>query len=120
MIIDVQNTLNEPKTGSMFHFFPSRSLNFSTFAVVMVVSQCAVGETIFYWRAADGSPTFSDRPPFDTTDVTIIKSSNPTSSPVGSELIEEWLSDKPHPKAPAKGARRDLPFACKPAIPTQP
>ena len=85
----------------------------------MVVSQCAVGETIFSWQAADGSTTFSDRPPFDTTDVTIIKSSKPTSSPVGSELIEEWLSDKTHPKTPANSTQRDLPFVCEPVTPIE-
>ena len=120
MIIDVQNTLNRPKNGAMPHFFPSRSVNFSAFTIVMAVSQCAVGETIFSWQGADGSTTFSDRPPFDATNVSVRTLYKPESSMRGPELIEEWPSDKRHSKTPAKSKRRDLPFACEPETPIKP
>ncbi len=86
----------------------------------MMVSQCAVGEAIFSWQAADGSTTFSDRPPLDASDISVRTLSKPISSLGGSEVSEEWHSDKTHPKTPAKGTRRDLSFACEPATPVQP
>ena len=86
----------------------------------MMASQCAVGETIFSWQAADGSTTFSDRPPYDTADVTIIKPSKSEASLRGSEATEEWHSDNTHPKTPAKSKRRDLPFSCEPETPIKP
>ena len=104
----------------MPHLSTSRSLNYSAFAIAMMMSQCAIGETIFSWRAADGSTTFSDRPPFDATDISVRTLSKPGSSLRVSEVIEEWHSDKTHPKTPAKGTRRDLSFACEPATPIQP
>jgi len=50
----------------------------------MMVSQCAVGEMIFSWQAADGSTTFSDRPPLDATDIRVRTLSKPGSSRRGS------------------------------------
>ena len=96
MIIDVQNTLNEFKNASIPPFFPSQSLNFSSFTIVMMVSQCAVGETVLSWQAADGATTFSDRPPFDATDITVRTLSKPSSPVGGFGGTEEWLSDKMH------------------------
>jgi hypothetical protein len=52
VIIDVQNALNELKNGSMPHFSPSSSLNFSTFAIVMVVKK----------TRKNGSPVFGIQP----------------------------------------------------------
>ena len=77
-------------------FFPSQSLKLSSLAIVMMGSQCAVGETISSWKAADGSAAFSDRPPFDATDVTVRTLSKPSSLVGGLGGTEEWLSDKMH------------------------
>ena len=62
----------------------------------MMVSQCAVGETVLSWQAADGATTFSDRPPFDATDITVRTLSKPSSPVGGFGGTEEWLSDKMH------------------------
>ena len=117
MIIDVKNTLNRPKNGSMSHLFPSRSLNFSFFAIVLMAPQCAISETIFSWQAGDGSITFSDRPPFEETNITIRKLTIPSIR--GSQLVEDGHLDQAHPKTSTNNAFRDLPLACDPVPSTE-
>ena len=85
-----------PKLALCRLFSPSQSLDISSFTIVMMLSQCTVGETVLSWQAADGVTTFSDRPPFDATDITVRTLSKPTSPVVGFRETEEWLSDKMH------------------------
>ena len=114
MIIDVQNTVKGSKNGHMAHLCLSRILGLGTFVIVITVSQCAAGQAIFSWQATDGPPIFSDRPPFDATDITVKKLSKPLSSIPRSRINEERHSEKALSKTPANDSYRELPLACKP------
>ena len=101
----------------MSHLFPSRSLNLSSFAIVLMAPQCAVGETIFSWQAGDGFISFSDRPPFEETKITIREITLPSIQ--GSQLVEEGHLDQAHHKTSTNNAFRDLPLACEPVPSTE-
>ena len=103
----------------MSHFLRFSSPRLGILATVLLVSQSATGETIFSWQAADGSTTFSDRPPFDATHITIRKLSNPLSSTLEFRVIETRHSDKVPSKSFNNDSHRNLPPLCepKPAIP---
>ena len=114
MIIDVQNTVNGAKNGSMARVSLSRSPKLGILAIVLVVSQCAAGEVFFSWRATDGSTTFSDRLPLRATDITVRKLSNPIFQIRESRMIEDMDSDETRAKIADNDPHRDLQLACEP------
>ena len=119
MIIDVQNTIKGAKNGVMQHFHLSWSLTLALLVIVMVAPPFAAGGTIFSWQAADGSTTFSDRPPPDTTGITFSKFASPIITIEATRAITDLKSDAANGKTVIDATHRDIPFDCE-ATPSPP
>ncbi|NCG07477.1 MAG: DUF4124 domain-containing protein [Gammaproteobacteria bacterium] len=113
MIIDVQKSVNGRKNGFMPRFNPSRSLSFTIALVISSTPSFAAAETIFSWQAADGSTTFSDRPPHNAKGITFSQLYSPALRiPVLGAFRDPHL-DKEQVSTSANANRQGMSLTCE-------